>query len=379
MKALSTFVCVVALAASACCKKTAPSTTPVNPTPVVETPTPAPDPEAEKAKAEAERLAKEQAEKEAAEAAAKAKAAEQLAASYAEFEAESAKETARWTADLHKQAGALATKKYANPKAALTAIVKSPIRVPGHADRDQHRHPVETLTFFGIKQNMTVVEMGSGEGWYTELLGAFLQKSGQLVVVAPDPNGPADSGRTLYGKRVQATLAKSPEIFGKAKLAIVSPPDQLSLGADGSADMVLAAREMHNWHRRGMLANYLKAIHDVLKTGGVLAIEQHRALATANPDESAQKGYLPEEWLIAQAQASGFKLAAKSEINANPKDTKDYEQGVWTLPPNYALGETDKDKYKAIGESDRMTLRFVKVAAPATAPAAAAPPAAPKQ
>jgi predicted methyltransferase len=387
MKALPTFVCVVALAASACCKKTVPSTTPVIPTPVVEAP-PAPDPEAEKAKAEADRLAKEQAEKEAAEAAAKAKAAERLAASYAEFEAENAKETARWTADLHKSAGALATKKYANPKAALTAILKSPIRMPGHADRDAHRHPLETLTFFGIKQNMTVVEMGSGDGWYTELLGAFLEKSGQLVVVAPDPNGPADSGRTLYGKRVQATLAKSPELFGKAKIAIVTPPDQLSLGADGSADMVLAIREMHGLHRRGLLAAYLKAMHNVLKTGGVLGVVQHRAAATANPDESAQKGYLPEEWLIAQAQASGFKLAAKSEINANPKDTKDYEQGVWTLPPNYALGETDKDKYKAIGESDRMTLRFVKVAvpvtgspsvAPATAPAAPAPPATPKQ
>ncbi len=387
MKSLTTFVCVLALAASACCKKTATQqTTPTNPEPVVEAP--APDPEAEKAKAEADRLAKEQAEKEAAEAAAKQKQAEQLAAAYAEFEADNAKETARWTPELHKAAGALAQKKYANPKAALTAIVKSGHRVPGHSDRDQYRHPVETLTFFGIKQNMTVVEMGSGEGWYTELLGPLLEKSGHLIVVSPDPNGPADSGRTLYGKRVQATLAKAPEIFGKTTTAIVAPPDQLSLGADGSADMVIAAREMHNWHRRQMLAAYLKAMHDVLKPGGVLAIEQHRANADANPDESAQKGYLPEEWLIAQAQAAGFKLAAKSEINANPKDTKDYEQGVWTLPPNYALGETDKDKYKAIGESDRMTLRFTKVAvpvagspsvAPATAPAAAAPPAQPKQ
>jgi len=387
MKALSTFVCVVAIATSACCKKTAPATTPVNPTPIVEAP-PAPDPEAEKAKAEADRLAKEQAEKEAAEAAAKAKAAAQLAAAYAEFEAESAKEAARWTADLHKAAGALVAKKYANPKAALTAILKSPVRVPGHADRDQYRHPLETLTFFGLKQNMTVVEMGSGEGWYTELLGAFLAKSGQLIVVSPDPNGPAESGRTLYGKRLQATLAKSPELFASAKLAIVTPPEQLSLGADGSADVVLAIREMHGMHRRGLLAAYFKAMHNVLKPGGVLGVVQHRAAATANPDESAQKGYLPEEWLIAQAQASGFKLAAKSEINANPKDTKDYEQGVWTLPPNYALGETDKDKYKAIGESDRMTLRFVKVAvpvagspsvAPAAAPAAPAPPATPKQ
>lgn len=371
MRALPTFVCVIALAASACCKKTPAPVTPVTPTPVVETPTPAPDPEAEKAKAEAERLAKEQADKEAAEAEAKRKAAEQLATAYAEFEAESAKETERWTAELHKSSQVLVDKKYASPKAALTAILKSPHRMPGSADRDQYRHPLETLTFYGIKQNMSVIEMGVGEGWYTEILGPFVAKSGKLTVASPDPNGPADSGRTLYGKRIQAFLAKSPELFGKAQVAIIAPPDQLSLGADGSADMVLAMREMHNWHRRKALANYLQAIHNVLKVGGVLAVEAHRAPAGSNADETANKGYLPEQWLIDTVTASGFKLAGKSEINANPKDTKDYEQGVWTLPPNYALGETDKEKYKAIGESDRMTLKFVKVAAPAAAPAPA--------
>ena len=189
MRALPTFVCVLALAATACCKKAPPPQNPVEPTPVVETP-PAPDPEAEKAKAEAERLAKEQAEKDAAEAEAKRKQAEQLAAMYAEFEAESAKEAARWTEDLTKQSTAVVAKKYANPKAAFTAILKSPHRVPGHSDRDSQRHPLETLTFIGLKQNMTVVEIGAGEGWYTELLAPFLSKSGKLIVGAPDPNGP---------------------------------------------------------------------------------------------------------------------------------------------------------------------------------------------
>ncbi len=380
MKSLTTFVCVLALAASACCKKTTtPSTTPTPPTPIAETPPPV-DPAAEAARIEAERVAKEQAEKDAKEAEAKAKAAAELAAAYAAFETENTAEVARWTPELKKSTAALVNKKYANPKAALTAILKSSHRVPGHADRDQYRHPLETLTFFGIKQNMSVVEIGSGEGWYTEILGPFTAKSGKLTIGAPDPAGPADSGRTLYGKRAQALLAKSPELFGKSQLVVIAPPDQINYGPDASVDMVLAIREVHGWERRKLTAAYLKAIHNALKPNGVLGVVAHRAAPGANPEESVQKGYLPEQYVIDTVTAAGFKLAAKSEINANAKDTKDYEQGVWTLPPNYALGETDKDKYKAIGESDRMTLRFVKVAAPAAAaPAAAAPAPAAKQ
>jgi predicted methyltransferase len=355
---------MLAVAAAACCKATPPPAAPVQPVAETPAPAPTPDPEAEKARVEAERVAQEQAAAEAKAAEEKAKAAAQLAAAYAEFEAETAKETARWTPELHKSTQLLVDKKYPNLKAQLTAILKSPHRMPGHADRDVYRHPLDTLTFFGLKPTMSVVEMGSGDGWYTEVLAPVVGKQGQLTVLSADPNGPADSPRTLGGKRIAAMLAKSPELYGKTKVAIVAPPDQLALGPDGSADMVLAIREMHNWHRRGLITAYLKAIHAVLKPGAVFGVVQHRAAADANADESAKKGYLPEAWLIAQIEAAGFKLAAKSEINANPKDTKDYADGVWTLPPNYARGEVDKDKYKAIGESDRMTLRFVKVATP---------------
>jgi len=127
--------------------------------------------------------------------------------------------------------------------------------------------------------------------------------------------------------------------------------------------MVVAMREMHNWHRRKLLAKYLAAIHAVLKDKGVLGIEQHRATPDANADDSAEKGYLPEKWLIATVEAAGFKLAGRSEINSNKQDTKDYPDGVWTLPPGYAKGDADKAKFQAIGESDRMTLKFVKIAA----------------
>lgn len=362
MKHLTTLV--VTLALSACCKKPAPVAPQPPPEPVVEA-APQPDPAAEAARIEAERVAKEKAEAEAKAAEEKRKQEEALAKAYAELEADTAKEAARWTTELRAAATALVNKKYANPKAALQAILQSPVRVPGHADRDAYRHPLDTLTFFGIKQNMTVIEMGAGEGWYTEILGAFLAKAGKFFVVSADPNGPADAGRTVYGKRTHAILAKSPELFGKAQTVIVTPPDSMSLGPDGSADMVLAVREMHGWHRRKMVEAYVKAIHAVLKPNGVFAVVAHRAAAGSNPDETVQKGYLPEQWVIDTVTAAGFKLAAKSEINANAKDTKDYAKGVWTLPPNYAEGETDKEKYKAIGESDRMTLRFVKVAAPA--------------
>jgi predicted methyltransferase len=322
------------------------------------------DPEAEKAKLEADRVAQEKSAAEAKAAEDKRKAAEQLAAAYKTFEEENAKELTRWTPELHKTAATLANKKFPSTKAALTEILKSPIRGPGHSDRDQYRHPLETLTFFGVKPTSSIVEMGVGEGWYTEILAALTSKQGQLTVLSGDPNGPADSGRTLGGKRVAAFLAKSPELFGKVKTAIVTPPDQLTLGPAGSVDVVLAIREMHNWHRRGFLAAYLKAIHEALKPGGVLGVVQHRAAAGGNADDTAKQGYLPEAWLVERIEAAGFKLAAKSEINANPKDTKDYPDGVWTLPPNYERGEVDKEKYKAIGESDRMTLRFTKVAAP---------------
>jgi predicted methyltransferase len=165
---------------------------------------------------------------------------------------------------------------------------------------------------------------------------------------------------TVYGSRQKAWLGKSDDLFGKVTPFQITEPEKLALGAPGSADLVLAIREMHNWQRRGQLEGYLGAIATVLAPGGTFGVVQHRAPADAKAEESAEKGYLPEAWVIAKVEAAGLKLAEKSEINANAKDTKDYEKGVWTLPPNFREGDTDKPKYEAIGESDRMTLRFTK-------------------
>ncbi|MBS2015649.1 MAG: class I SAM-dependent methyltransferase [Deltaproteobacteria bacterium] len=303
----------------------------------------------------------------------KAEQQKQLAADFAKLEADNKTESARWTPALKAEAKALADKAYPNGKAAIAAAVAGKHRRPGHADRDKQRHPAETLAFFGLEPNMTVIEYGPGEGWYSEILAPVLAKKGKLIATNGDPNGPMTERSTYYAKRYKTFLDMAPEVYGKVETVTVDPKAP-SLGADGSADMVILARGIHGMVNSGRLEDWLGAFHKVLKPGGILAVEQHRAKPDAKAEESAKKGYVPEAWVIEKAKAAGFDLAGKSEINANAKDTKDYPEGVWTLPPTLQLGDKDKDKYTAIGESDRMTLKFKKVAPKAAAPATPAKP-----
>lgn len=305
----------------------------------------------------------------------KAEALHQLEADRAKFEADSNAEIARWTPELHAQAKALADKTYPNGHAAITAAAASKTRLPGNADRDKYRHPVATLDFLGFKPTMTVLEFDPGEGWYTELLAPALAKQGKLLDTTSDPNGPADQRSTLNGQRFKAFLNKAPELYGKVETVVVDGKNP-SLNLDGKADMVLVMRALHGMENNGNLDAWLGEFYKALKPGGILGIEQHRAPDDANAPNAAtataKQGYLRQKWVIEKIEAAGFKLAGKSEVNANPKDTKNYEEGVWTLPPTYRLKDKDHDKYAAIGESDRMTLKFVKVAKPAAgAPAKA--------
>ncbi|MGK3960794.1 class I SAM-dependent methyltransferase [Sorangium sp. So ce118] len=277
------------------------------------------------------------------------------------MEAKADQEAARFDDALKAEVKALVAANHPNAGAALRAALKGKHRAPGNAERDAARHPVETLEFFGLKPTSTVLELGAGDGWYTELLAPVLAKKGKLVVTSFDPNGPAESRNTLYGKRVKRLLEKSPDLFGKVDVVVIDR-DNPKLGLEGKVDLVIAAREAHNWHRSGKFDTYVAEAFKALKPGGVFGIEQHRAKPDANPDESAKQGYLPEAWVIQKVESAGFKLGAKSEVNANPKDTKDYPEGVWTLPPNFRLGDKDRARYAAIGESDRMTLKFVKPA-----------------
>ncbi|MEZ4227758.1 MAG: hypothetical protein R3B89_01260 [Polyangiaceae bacterium] len=286
-------------------------------------------------------------------------AAQKLAKDFAEMEAEADAEDKRWTPELRAEAKKLADAKYANLALALKAALNGQHRAPGHADRDAMRHPAETLAFFGLKPGMKVLEYGPGEGWYTELLAPALAKSGKLYVTSGDPKGPRTVRGTMYAQRTDRFLKKAPELYGKVQPIIVDSkaPD---LKLDGELDMALVIRGMHGWHRDGTVDEWLAQIFKSLKKGGVLGVVQHRAKADANPDESTKQGYLPEAFVIARAEAAGFKLSKKSEVNANPKDTTEHPEGVWTLPPTLRLGDKDREKYTAIGESDRMTLRFVK-------------------
>jgi predicted methyltransferase len=289
----------------------------------------------------------------------------------AKSEADGKAELARWTPELHAEAKAIAGKTYATPKAALDAVLAAKYRKPGNAARDQFRHPRETLTFFGWKPTMTVLEYGPGEGWYTELLAPALAAKGKLIVNTTDIKGPPEQRSTFYAQRLQRFLETSPEAYGKVESVVIADSNKPALNLDGTVDMVLVMRGMHGWMRQKLTTAWLAEIHKALKPNGILGVEAHRAKADANPEDAVKTGYLPEAWVISTVEAAGFKLAGKSEINANAKDTKDYPEGVWTLPPSFELKDKDHDKYAAIGESDRMTLKFVKVAdkaAPKAAP-----------
>ncbi|WP_041410337.1 class I SAM-dependent methyltransferase [Shewanella amazonensis] len=236
------------------------------------------------------------------------------------------------------------------------------LRTPANVERDQYRHPVETLSFFGVKDNLTVVEFWPGGGWYTEILAPLLNENGQYVAAnfetnpAPEANSPAY--RIRLGKALEGWLETHADKVGNAKTVTFDPPHKTSLGESGSADVVLTFRNMHNWAMAGQAEMVLSAAFDVLKPGGVFGVVEHRA----KPGMSLKSGYMEENEVIRLAKAAGFVLADKSEVNANPRDTKDYADGVWTLPPSLRKGDTDKARYLAIGESDRMTLKFVKPA-----------------
>jgi predicted methyltransferase len=277
----------------------------------------------------------------------------------AKMKADNETEVARWTPELRADAKAVAEKDYATGKAAIKASLAGKYRPAKNVERDAARHPQQTLEFFGLKPTYTVLEYGPGEGWYTEVLAPVVAKKGKLLVTSTDPNGPADERSTLGGEREKLFLERSPELYGKVE-TVVFDPKAPELKLAGTVDLVVVMRGLHGMVNNGSLDTWLKQFHDALKAKGTLGIEQHRAKPDAVAEESSKQGYLPEKWVIEKIEAAGFKLAGKSEINANPKDTKDYPKGVWTLPPSFATGDTDHDKYAAIGESDRMTLKFTK-------------------
>ena len=243
----------------------------------------------------------------------------------------------------------------------LDEVIAGDHRTPAFVERDRYRHPKETLEFFGLKPGQTVVEVWPGGGWYTEILAPYLRHHGKYYAagfVASDENAPA------YRKRLTAELAAKfaarPDLYGQAVVTELGHPDHWVAAPPGSADLVLTFRNVHNWLGADYEDEMFQAFHAALKPGGVLGVVEHRARPGASREQMKKSGYMTEAYVIAIAEKAGFKLDAKSEINANPKDTADHAEGVWTLPPSLRLKDQDREKYLAIGESDRMTLRFVK-------------------
>ena len=260
----------------------------------------------------------------------------------------------RWTALLSLLPGLLSAQAVQEDFAPL---LSAPHRSAGNVARDPYRHPAQTLAFFGVRPDSTVVEIlpGSG-GYYMEILAPWLQQKGLYIAANRDDSLPQylpDHQKFL--QRLQA----EPALYGKV---IVTPfrADRHPIAPPGSADFVISFRNLHNWMEQGELQESLRAFYVALKPGGVLGIVDHRGRTDQTQAEQMTNGYVREDLAIQLIEQAGFRLDGRSEVNANPLDTNDHPEGVWTLPPTYRLKDKDREKYRAIGESDRFTLRFIK-------------------
>ena len=244
---------------------------------------------------------------------------------------------------------------------ALQAAIGGSHRTPAFVTRDVWRHPVETLRFMGIKPTMTVVEISPGAGWYTEILAPYLRDKGQLILAASDPASSSEYSRRS-AERLKKKLDALPAVYDKVKTGVFEPPAKLSYAPAGSADMVLTFRNVHNWAANGDVVTQavFQSMFDALKPGGVLGVVDHRLPPNRPLDPKFENGYVHVAYVLRMAQSVGFKLQDQSEINANPKDSADHPNGVWALPPTVANKDKERARFEAIGESDRMTLKFVK-------------------
>jgi predicted methyltransferase len=251
----------------------------------------------------------------------------------------------------------------ATPADPLAAAIANPARTPGNVARDVYRHPQETLRFFGIRPDETVVEIWPGRGWYMEILAPYLKDHGRYYAAieaadVPNASREAQENATFIRKRI----ADDPKQFDKVMITELAPPERTEICPPGTADLVLTFRNVHNWVESSSQQAMFAAFYRALKPGGVLGVVEHRAKPGTTLAETIKTGYADEDYVKKLAAAAGFRFDGESQINDNPKDTKDYPRGVWTLPPTLALGDKDRERYLAIGESDRMTLRFVKPA-----------------
>lgn len=239
---------------------------------------------------------------------------------------------------------------------ALKSAIDNPARSASALARDTARHPYEELTFFGVKPDMTVVELWPGGGYWTDILAPFLKDHGHLYVAT---NGPGDADEAFGVSRYRKHLTDEKARFGTVMETTLGA-GHFDIAPPGSADLVITSRTLHNWMGESYADKVFAASFKALKRGGILGIEEHRARNDKPQDPKAESGYVRQDYTIELAKKAGFEYVGSSEIDANPKDTKDYKQGVWTLPPTLIEGDKDRAKYQAIGESDRFVLKFKK-------------------
>lgn len=225
--------------------------------------------------------------------------------------------------------------------------------------RNEFRNPVQALEFFGLTADMTVIEILPSTGWWTEIMAPYLRDHGKYYAAHFSPNASASYMPSIL-RGFEEKITADADLYGKITVRHLNPPHEVAIAPAESADMALTFRNVHNWIMAGQEHEYFETFYKALKPGGVLGVVEHRAKPDAGMDVMRTSGYVTEAYVKEVAAAAGFEFAGSSEINANPKDPTVHPEGVWTLAPNYRLGDVDRDKYTAMGESDRMTLKFIK-------------------
>lgn len=241
----------------------------------------------------------------------------------------------------------------------LEEIIVGDHRSEANVARNESRNPVETLEFFGLQPDLTVIEIHPAGGWYTEVIAPYVRDEGRFYAAHFSPNSTSANQQRNLGA-FEDKMASNPELYGHVTVRHLLPPNEVAIAPAESADLAMTFRNVHNWIMAGLEHEFFAAFYAALKPGGVLGVVEHRALPDAGMEVMETSGYVTEAYVKEVAAAAGFEFAESSEINANPQDPTVHPEGVWTLPPSYRLGDTDREKYTAIGESDRMTLKFVK-------------------
>ena len=242
----------------------------------------------------------------------------------------------------------------------LEGIISGEHRSDANKARDPYRHPQQTLEFFGLQKDMTVVEIWPSGGWYAEIIAPYLNESGQYISAGYDPNDEVEYFRDSAAEFFDR-LNQDPDLYSNVQHTVLKLPNRIEIAESNTADMVLTFRNIHNWMARDQADAVFEGFFRVLKPGGVLGVVEHRGDPAVPQDPAAESGYVNQKYAIALAEKAGFVFETSSEINANPKDTRDHREGVWTLPPTYSsLNDQEKNSYADIGESDRFTLKFRK-------------------